>query len=186
MYHYTLNIEDQQLIGLCREGDAAAQRVLYDRYVQAMYNRIVRMVADRHLAEDILQEVFLKVFRYLPNFKGDSTIGAWIKRIAINTTIEFLRTKRRIDYVDTLPENGIWQPAAEADAPQVSMATIHEAIKQLPSGSRVVLTLYLLEGYQHQEIAQILDISESTSKTQYRRGRQLLQDILQEKMKLDR
>jgi RNA polymerase sigma-70 factor (ECF subfamily) len=148
-----------------------------------MYNRIIRMVADRHQAEDILQEVFLKVFRYLPNFKGDSTIGAWIKRIAINTTIEHLRSNRRIEYVDSVPENGILHPAIGEASPKVSMATIHEAIKQLPSGSRVVLTLYLLEGYQHQEIAQILDISASTSKTQYRRGRQLLQEILKEKLR---
>lgn len=182
LYHYTLNIEDQQLIELCREGDAAAQRILYERYVQAMYNRVIRMVADRHLAEDILQEVFLKVFRYLPNFKGDATIGAWIKRIAINTTIEHLRSKRRIDYRDTLPENGVPHPASREDTPKVSMAAIHEAIKQLPGGSRVVLTLYLLEGYQHQEIAQILNISESTSKTQYRRGKLLLQEILKKKL----
>lgn len=182
LYHYTLNIEDQQLIELCREGDDAAQRILYERYVQAMYNRVIRMVADRHLAEDILQEVFLKVFRYLPNFKGDSTIGAWIKRIAINTTIEHLRSKRRIDYRDTLPENGVPHPASMEDTSKVSMAAIHEAIKLLPGGSRVVLTLYLLEGYQHQEIAQILNISESTSKTQYRRGKLLLQEILKKKL----
>lgn len=177
MYHYNLNIEDQQLIQSCQAGDPGAQRRLYDRYVQAMYNRVIRMVADKHLAEDILQEVFIKVFRYLPAFKGESTVGAWIKRIAINTTIEYLRSNRRIEYVETVPDV-ILLPEREPDPPQVSMAAIHEAIKKLPSGSRMVITLYLLEGYQHQEIADILGISESTSKTQYRRGKQLLRTLL--------
>lgn len=181
MYQYHLNIEDQQLVRRCCAGDAGAQRQLYDRYVQAVYNRIMRMVADRHRAEDIVQEVFLKVFRYLPHFKGEASIGAWIKRIAVNTTIEYLRSSKKIQYVEDLPEG---LPAAEEEAPpRISMGAIHEAIKQLPSGARLVLTLFLLEGYQHQEIAQILGISESTSKTQYRRGRQLLQNLLKEKMK---
>lgn len=182
LYHYTLSIEDQQLIQLCRQGDAGAQRTLYDRYVQAMYNRVLRMVADRHLAEDILQEVFLKVFRYLDHFKGDSSIGAWIKRIAINTAIEHLRSRQRLDYPDTLPEAVEFPVEPEIVPSRPSMAAIHEAIKILPAGSRLVLNLYLLEGYQHQEIAQILNISESTSKTQYRRGKLLLREILKNRM----
>lgn len=183
MYQYHLNIEEQQLLRLCCEGNAEAQRQLYKQYVQAMYNRVIRMVADRHLAEDILQEVFMKVFHYLPSFKGDSSVGAWMKRIAINTTIEYLRSNRRIQYVETVPEAPGPDPATADDEPRLSMHLIHEAIKQLPSGSRVVLSLFLLEGYQHQEIAEILGISESTSKTQYRRGRQLLQEILREQMR---
>jgi RNA polymerase sigma-70 factor (ECF subfamily) len=149
-----------------------------------MYNRVVRMVADRHLAEDIIQDVFLKVFRYLPTYKGDSTIGAWIKSIAVNTTIEYLRRNQKIQYMEEIPEPQIWPDNPENRGPQLEMAVIHEAVKQLPSGSRVVLTLYLLEGYQHQEIAEILNISVSTSKTQYRRGKQLLQQLLKEKMKM--
>lgn len=184
LHQHHINIEDQQLIRRCCQGDARAQRQLYNLYVQAMYNRVVRMVADRHLAEDIIQEVFLKVFRYLPTYKGDSTIGAWIKSIAVNTTIEYLRRNQKIQYMEEIPEPQIWPDNPENGAPQLEMAVIHETIKQLPSGSRVVLTLYLIEGYQHQEIAEILDISVSTSKTQYRRGKQLLQQLLKEKMKM--
>lgn len=183
LHQHHINIEDQQLIRRCCEGDTRAQRQLYNLYVQAMYNRVVRMVSDRHLAEDIVQEVFLKVFRYLPSYKGESTLGAWIKSIAVNTAIEHLRRHRKIQYVEDIPELPMQTADAADTAPRLEMAVIHEAIKQLPSGSRVVLSLYLLEGYQHQEIAQILDISESTSKTQYRRGKQLLQQLLKERMK---
>lgn len=142
------------------------------------------MVSDQHLAEDILQEVFIKVFRYLPTFKGESTIGAWIKSIAVNTAIEHLRRNQKVQYVDEIPEQQMQPVQNTNNKPPLEMAAIHEAIKQLPAGSRVVLSLYLLEGYQHQEIAQILDISVSTSKTQYRRGKLLLQELL--KQKLDR
>lgn len=182
LHQHHINIEDQQLIRRCCAGDTIAQRQLYDLYVQAMYNRIVRMVSDRHLAEDIVQEVFLKVFRHLSSYKGESTIGAWIKRIAVNTTIEHLRRNQKIHYTDELPEPQLLPAHAADSAPRLEMAAIHEAIKQLPAGSRIVLNLYLLEGYQHQEIAEILDISVSTSKTQYRRGKLLLQDLLKEKM----
>ena len=127
-------------------------------------------------AEDIIQEVFVKVFQKLNYFRGESTLGAWIKRITINTTLNFIKQKKEIYFL----EEEEWERAKlmqeeEAEAtPEFSMKQVHYAIKKLPNGCRVILNLYLLEGYQHKEIALILDISESTSKTQYRRGKQLL------------
>ena len=171
------NQTDQILVENCLNGDSLAQQELYNKYVQAMYNVAVRMVNNSEDASDIIQEVFVKVFRNLGSFQGDSTIGAWIKKITVNTTLNFLRKAKKNN--TTSWEDGMDVPMDEAiDETEYTMAQIHHAIKQLPERCRVVLTLYLIEGYQHQEIASILDITVSTSKTQYRRGRQLLQGIL--------
>jgi len=120
----------------------------------------------------------MKVFEELGGFRGKSTLGAWIKRITINTCLNHLRIADRLK-MDELNERQLLIPEAESSAPKdIDMSKIHEAIKTLPDGSRTVLNLYLLEGYRHTEIAAILGISESTSKTQYRRGRILLQEKL--------
>ncbi|MEM6321391.1 MAG: RNA polymerase sigma factor [Bacteroidota bacterium] len=169
---------DRTLVQDCLAGDEQAQQTLYEQYAQAMYNVAVRMVNRSADAEDILQEVFVKVFRNLHTFQGDSTIGAWIKRITVNSTLNFIRSQKNYQIVEV---SEAWNPPLEETETEVSaynMTDIHYAIKQLPERCRAIVSLYLIEGYQHKEIAQILDITESTSKTQYRRGRQLLQDLL--------
>lgn len=169
------SIEEQELVRRCLRRDDRAQMRLYRKYVQAMYNTVVRMVPNKMDAEDIIQEVFVKVFQKLSEFRGESTLGAWIKRITVNTTLNFIRQRKEIKFM----ENEEWDRSDLLQAekkidPEFSMKQVHHAIKKLPDGCRVVLNLYLLEGYQHQEIASILKITESTSKTQYRRGKQLL------------
>lgn len=169
------SIEEQELVRRCLRRDERAQMRLYRKYVQAMYNTVVRMVPNKMDAEDIIQEVFVKVFQKLSEFRGESTLGAWIKRITVNTTLNFIRQRKEIKFM----ENEEWDRSDLLQAekkidPEFSMKQVHHAIKKLPDGCRVVLNLYLLEGYQHQEIASILKITESTSKTQYRRGKQLL------------
>lgn len=170
--------EDQTLVEQCLAGEQQAQYDLYQKYVQAMYNVVVRMVKHSEDAEDVIQEVFVKVFRNLHTFQGESTLGAWIKRITVNTTLNFIRKAKRNNEVGLDEGTEIPEIIEEIDTARYSMAEIHHAIKQLPERCRVVLSLYLIEGYQHQEIADILGITVSTSKTQYRRGRQLLQEIL--------
>ena len=170
--------EDQTLVEQCLAGEQQAQYELYQKYVQAMYNVVVRMVKHSEDAEDVIQEVFVKVFRNLHTFQGESTLGAWIKRITVNTTLNFIRKAKRNNEVGLDEGTEIPELIEEIDTARYSMAQIHHAIKQLPERCRVVLSLYLIEGYQHQEIADILGITVSTSKTQYRRGRQLLQEIL--------
>lgn len=142
-----------------------------------MYHTVIRMVGNSNDAEDIIQDTFIKVFNSLRTFRKDSTLGAWIKRIAINTALNFIKKEKR---TQTLPLNEQLNEAPEPvrNIESISMKRIHNAIKTLPEGCRLVLTLFLLEGYQHKEIAQILEISESTSKTQYRRGKLLLQKLL--------
>ena len=170
--------ENQLLINKSLSGNRLAQGDIYRKYVKAMYHIAVRMVSQPAIAKDLTQDVFVKVFEELGQFRGASTLGAWIKRITINTCLNHLRREgllKKEQWNDSLIEVAE-EPNDLIDT--VDMKIIHEAIKALPTGSRTVLTLYLLEGYRHNEIAEILDISLSTSKTQYRRGKQLLKERL--------
>lgn len=170
--------EEETLVNRCLDGDEQAQYELYQKYGQAMYHVAVRMVPYSEDAEDIVQEVFVKVFRKLDSFQGQSSLGAWIKKITVNTALNFIRKHKNKQ--TTSFEDSLDIPVLEddLDTAAYSMEQIHYAIKQLPERCRVVLSLFLIEGYQHQEIASILGVTVSTSKTQYRRGRMLLQDLL--------
>lgn len=171
-------LPEQQLIKACRRGQPRAQRELYQRYVQAMYHVALRLVGERTRAEDVVQEAFMRVFRQLDQYRGEATIGSWIKRITINTALNELRRTRHLSFTNL---DGLENLEVHTENPRpatFSVREIHQGIQDLPEGSRVVLSLYLLEGYQHQEISQILNISVSTSKSQYHRAKKLLQDIL--------
>lgn len=175
----TASPEERKLVAESRAGNRQAQRQLYEKYVQAMYHSILRMTGSAEDAEDVIQEAFARVFSNLHTFKGDSTLGAWIKRICINTCLNFLRKAQRMEYVE-LNERTDKAPVFEKnEQPKWNLKQIHESIKKLPEGCRVVFSLYLLEGYQHKEIAKILDITESTSKTQYRRAKRILREQLE-------
>lgn len=169
-------LDYQQLVQQCIKGEAKAQRNLYDMYAKAMYHTIVRMVAFSSDAEDILQDSFIKVFQNLDRFEFKSTLGAWIKRICINTTLKHIRKNNPVDYY----ENEKFPQPEEVlnEKIEYDPKTIHNAIKRLPQGCRTVINLYLFEGFKHKEIAATLNISESTSKSQYQRGRILLQKEL--------
>jgi RNA polymerase sigma factor (sigma-70 family) len=173
--NYTDNYIHANLIEECRKGSIKAQFRLYNQYSKAMFNLAYRMMNNREDAEDILQETFIECFRNLGSFRFESTFGVWLKRIAINRCINQLR-KKKIDFIcyETLPDN-----IPEED-PEVVYDTgkIFRAIELLPDGYRIILTLYLLEGYDHGEIAQILGISESTSKSQYSRAKDKLRNLL--------
>lgn len=177
-----LTDEDHQLVQACLQKERQAQRQLYNKYIKAMYHLVIRMVPDTAATEDILQESFIKVFQYLHHFKGESSLGAWIKRITINTTLSHLRKKEKLVYTDEFVGTDLEDVSLQEQKTVPDIKKIHDAIKRLPTGSRTVLSLHLLEGYQHQEIAQILNISVSTSKTQYRRARLLLQQALKNQL----
>jgi len=170
--------ENQLLIDKSLAGDRLAKGDIYRKYAKAMYHIALRMVAQSTVAKDLTQDVFVKVFEELDRFRGESTLGAWIKRITINICLNHLK---RAGYLqkDELNESTLLIADEENDfVEKVDMKIIHDSIKSLPVGCRTVLTLYLLEGYRHNEIAEILEISVSTSKTQYRRGKQLLKKKL--------
>lgn len=163
----------------CLAGNRLAQRELYQLYSRAMYNICLRMLNNEADAEDLLQNSFVDVFTKLHYFRFDSSIGAWIKRIVINNCINYLK-KKRLQVVE-MGERDMAAEAKEEDDwkdVELSVSKVQEGIRQLPEGYRVVLSLYLLEGYDHKEIAEILNISASTSKSQFSRAKKKLKSIL--------
>lgn len=163
------------LIEECRKGNERARFRLYNQYSKAMFNLAYRMLNNREDAEDILQETFIDCFRNIASFRFESTFGAWLKRILVNKCINHLR-KKKIDFTlyETLPDTSY----EEEEETVYETGKIIKGIELLPDGYRVILTLYLLEGYDHAEISQILGISESTSKSQYSRAKGKLRSQL--------
>lgn len=167
------------LIEKCRKGNARAQYRLYRQYSKAMYNLACRFLNNREDAEDILQETFTECFRNLDTFRSESTFGAWLKRILVNRCINHLRKKSIVlVYPENLPDDS---PENDETDPPYDISEIFRCIEMLPDGYRIVLTLHLLEGYDHAEISEILRISESTSKTQYARARAKLKNMIKKK-----
>jgi RNA polymerase sigma-70 factor (ECF subfamily) len=171
---------ESSLIASCLDGNRKAQQRLYRQYCDAMYNVCYRMLGTEAEAEDALQEAFVDVFHRLDTFRQESSLGAWIKRIVINHCLN-VHKKKRIDTVtwDTL----VHEPPEEIPVDESHLTyevhRVREAIMRLPDGYRQVLTLYLIEGYDHAEIAQIMGIQETGSKSQYSRAKARLRELLQ-------
>ena len=168
----------REIVERCKRSERQAQFELYRLYSQAMYNVCLRMVRSEADAEDLLQNSFIDVFTNLDSFRFESSIGAWIKRIVVNNCINFLK-KRRLVFSE-LQDNlgGVPDEAPEPTEYPLSVNAVYEAINQLPDGYRMVFSLYMLEGYDHQEIGEILGITEATSKSQYSRARKKLKEML--------
>ena len=164
---------EQELLQRCLKGDAQAQYRLYEQYVTAMYNTAIRIVVLPADAEDVLQESFTKVFAQLHRFRNESTIGAWIKRIVLNTALHHLRARKRLQFAELDAGQDVADDGPNSDSAW-DAATLHEAVKQLPNGCRVVFSLYVIEDMGHKDIAAALGISESTAKTQYMWAKKLL------------
>jgi RNA polymerase sigma factor (sigma-70 family) len=169
---------NNKIVDDCKLNKAKAQMQLYDMYCDAMFIIAQRYVKDSFVAEDQMQDAFIKVFKNIKNFKGEVTIGAWIKRIVINQCIDYLK-KKKIELV-AIDENKIaildendWTVNEE-----VNVEIVTSEINNLPEKYKIVLNLYLIEGYDHQEIAQILNITEVTSRSQLMRGKNKLKSKL--------
>jgi RNA polymerase sigma factor (sigma-70 family) len=176
-----LNIHED-LILQCKAGSREAHYKLYKLYSRAMFNVCYRICGREEDAEDALQEGFISAFRSLDSYRGDATFGAWLKRIVVNKAINILKKKRH----ELMPEDEGWDVAeVEQEGEYKSEFTVDrvkDAIQQLPDGYRSVLSLYLLEGYDHQEIAEIMNITESTSKSQLNRAKTKLKELLTAKV----
>ena len=170
------------LIEASKKGDNRARRQLYELYARAMFNICFRMMNNREDAEDILQEAFVQAFSKLESFRYESTFGAWLKRIVINTCINAIN-KKKVDLLLTEDMYHYRHISDEENEEQLPLTTrdIQKAMEQLPEGGRIIFSLYLLEGYDHVEIAGILGITESTSKSQYMRAKRKVYEILKEK-----
>lgn len=169
-------MEITEVIDACKQGSASAQQELYRRYADAMFNTCFRIVGNRQDAEDVLQMAFTRVFLKIKSYRGESTIGAWIKKIVVNLSLNHL--KRNRIYLEEMSdlEYSYEEPLIEEN--QLSVEKIKNAMQELPDGYRLVFSLYLLEGYDHKEIASILKISEATSKSQYSRAKRKIKELL--------
>jgi len=168
---------DKALIEECINGNRKAQKRLYEQYYKQMMAICMRYSRKVEDAEDILQEAFIKVFRKLDQFRHDSGFYYWAKRIVINTALNYHRGKA---HAQTMIDVEEVHDLAEEEF-TLSNYHFHELLKMLqalPDGSRMVFNLYAIEGYQHQEIAEKLGISEGTSKSQYARAKRLLRDMI--------
>ena len=168
------------LIASCLKGNRLAQQRLYNSYCDAMYNVAYRMLGNIAEAEDALQEAFIDVFSKLDTFREESSLGAWIKRIVINHCLNFFK-KRKLQ-VEELNEKYSDVPDEDFDDDenvQYEVSRVKSAIMKLPDGYRQVLTLYLIDGYDHAEIASIMGIQETGSKSQFSRAKAKLRELLQ-------
>lgn len=170
----------QELIDRCRKGDRKSYYQLYKLYSRSMYNVGYRIVNNEDEAQDVLQEAFISAFNNLKSYRGDSAFGAWLKRIVINKAITHA-AKRRFE---RFPDDGDFdikeeEPQDIFEGFPFTVEKVKTAIHALPDGYRTVLSLYLLEGYDHGEIAEIMGISESTSKSQFNRSKKKLKELLE-------
>ncbi|MFP4621866.1 MAG: RNA polymerase sigma factor [Bacteroidales bacterium] len=171
----------QDVIDRCRKGEQKAQFQIYKLYYKAMYNTSYRIMNNRMEAEDIMQEAFLKAFDKIHTYSGEVSFGAWLKRIVINHSLDELKKKKiALDSLEDTPYDLEDESEEEEDEKETQnkVENIREAINKLPDGYRIVLSLYLLEGYDHEEIAEILNMSSSTSRSQYTRAKKKLKEEL--------
>ena len=172
----------KDLIDKSINGDEGAMSKLYVLYSKAMFNSSLRITNNRDDAEDVLQEAFTSAFRNLKSYRGESAFGAWLKRIVVNKAINHVN-KKRLDLTELMADKHdveLEKTDITYDDRNFNIERIKKAMKQLPNGYRIVFSLYLLEGYDHQEIGQILDITTSTSKSQFNRAKKKIRQLMEE------
>lgn len=169
---------EEAIIQGCLKQQAAAQKALYDRYSVKMLSVCYRYAHNREDAEDMLQEGFIKVFSQIHTFKNQGSFEGWVRRIMVHTCINNLKKNKKFnESVDLLHAAAL--QVREENIPSIIQAKqVVECIRMLPMGYRTVLNLYAIEGFSHREIGTILDIEESTSRSQYTRAKAMLEDIL--------
>lgn len=175
---------ENKLVQSCLANNRQAQRQVYNKYKQPMFRLCSRYANDRMEAEDMLQVAFIKVFKGLHSWQGKGSLGAWIRTIVLRTAIEYMRKHeswKKERSLELVAELG----SREVDVmSKMGMDEILALLARLPAGYRTVFNLYAIEGYKHYEIGELLNISESTSKTQYMRAKKLLREYIIENQRL--
>lgn len=168
-------MDELQLIEGCRKGDRRAQKALYETYSRKMMSVCLRYVSDWETARDLLQDGFVKVFTHIDSYTGNGSFEGWLRKIFVNSALEYLR------HADVLRESTDLDQTAElvetgsSPLSDISAAELMQLVQSLPAGFRTVFNLFAIEGYSHKEIGERLNITESTSRSQYTRAKQLLQ-----------
>ncbi len=168
-----MSVSEEKLIKGCQKGKREYQQALYDKYCDGMYLVALRYSKMQQEAEDILQESFIKVFKNIKNFRKDSSLAYWIKRIVVNTALNHQRSKLYLYPMVDVNELDDWSEK-ESIISELSYEELLNLIRELPTGCQVIFNLFAIEGYKHHEIAKKLQISEGTSKSQYSRAKTLL------------
>jgi RNA polymerase sigma-70 factor (ECF subfamily) len=179
---------DNNIVIRCMEGNRKAQMTLYETFYRKLYNSCFRILRNRQEAEDAMQESFLKAFSKLDKYENGVPFEAWIVRIAVNTAIDRLRECKMefIDYNENILSDKIEDGNDDDDEKELIMEKaerIKAAIEQLPDAARLITTLYLIEGYDHEEIAGILKIKPGTVRIQYMRAKQKLMEFIKQNKK---
>ena len=173
----------RDIINRCRSGERDAYFMLYKLYSKSMFNVAYRILKDQDEAEDALQEGFISAFKNLNHFRGEASFGGWLKKIVIHKAINSLKKRRE----ETLPDFERLEVGEEEVSFEIESGVkdrvdqVRQAIEELPDGYRSVLSLYLLEGYDHEEISEVLGISISTSKSQLNRAKTKLKKLLKDR-----
>jgi RNA polymerase sigma-70 factor (ECF subfamily) len=168
------------LIAACIKGNAIAQRELYDKYAAKMLGVCLRYAGNREVARDLLHDGFIRLFNKIKTYRGEGAFEGWMRKIFVNTALEYLRKK---DALKAYEDCTATIPATDYSVfEKISADELMEKITALPAGYRAVFNLYAIEGYSHREIAGLLHISESASRSQYTRARQYLQELIKEIM----
>ncbi|MFZ9046166.1 MAG: RNA polymerase sigma factor [Cyclobacteriaceae bacterium] len=174
----------KELIEGAQGGNATAQYKLYNLYQKAMFNVALRITGDEMDAEDALQEAFISAFKNIRQYRAEASFGAWLKRIVINKALTLVKKRQYFELEDeeAIEENSYndLEPVAEAN---LQVEHIRKMVQLLPDGFRTVLSLYLFEGYDHSEIADIMGITVSTSKSQFNRAKKKLREMINQEAK---
>lgn len=169
---------NQLLIAECKKGESKAQKQLYEKYAPAMMSICLRYVRHKETARDLMHDGFITLFTKIHTYSGTGLFSAWVKKIFVNTALEYLRSNDVLKFSTNIEDvHDIQQPDISA-LDQLSADELLECITKLPDGYRTIFNMYAIEGYSHTEISQILKIQEGTSRSQYARARQLLQKMV--------
>ncbi|MFC1608014.1 RNA polymerase sigma factor [Candidatus Latescibacterota bacterium] len=174
-----IDLSQQNTIDRCRSGEQTAYHELYEVHKNRIYSTCYRILGNEQDAEDATQETFIRVFRSIENFRGDSSFTTWLYRIAVNTGVEVTRKRKRHHYHDSIDDPDTPETVIPGKRDHVDSRIIMEAeIAKLPDGCRIVFVLHTVEGFKHREIAEMLDINEGTSKSQLSLAKERLREQL--------
>lgn len=173
-------MNETQLIEGCKQHNPKAQKALYDTYARKMMSVCLRYGSNREMAEDLLQEGFIKVFSAIGSFEGSGSFEGWMRRIFVNTALEYLRKNDILKESVEIDNTEVLQEVDYSAIERISADELMELIAELPPGFRTVFNMFVIEGYSHKEIGDALGITESTSRSQLTRAKRLLQKKLEE------
>lgn len=172
-------MDEQALIKDCLKGSPIAQRKLFEKFAPKMMSVCLRYMKDGQEAEDVLQDGFIKVFQKLNAYENTGSLEGWIRRIVVNTALDQLRKNSKFGYTDDVNEVGYKIENHDFTVEGLMAQDLMKLISQMPEGYKVVFNMFAIEGYSHKEIADLLGITESTSKSQYSRARAHMREKLE-------